>query len=118
MRNMTMRMNVLGALLPALLLILDASSGITAFSTPWAVSHRRTFATRLHQSSVSKTKKNKKNKNVDPVEEEQSSFPALPPALTLDGLTCSHDGGTVFQLKDVSYVLPRTAKVGLVGRVS
>jgi ATP-binding cassette subfamily F protein uup len=28
----------------------------------------------------------------------------------------NHDGGTVVQLKDMSYVLPRTTKVGLVGR--
>jgi len=40
----------------------------------------------------------------------------LPPAISLDGLTCSHDGGGMYQLKDVSYVLPRGGKIGLVGR--
>lgn len=40
----------------------------------------------------------------------------LPPALSFEGLTCSHDSGTVYQLKDVSYILPRTRKIGLVGR--
>jgi ATP-binding cassette subfamily F protein uup len=77
----------------------------------------------LHQSSVrlssvtSVSTKKKKNKNSnDDDDKEQLSSPGLPPALSLDGLTCSHDGGTIYQLKDVSYVLPRTAKVGLVGR--
>jgi hypothetical protein len=115
-RNMKMRMNVL---LPVLLLMLDTSPGTVAFSALGAVSHRRTIALNTQlQSSVSKKKK--KNKNVVQAEEEELAnfVPALPPALSLDGLTCSHDGGTVFQLKDVSYVLPRTAKVGLVGRVS
>jgi ABC-type bacteriocin/lantibiotic exporter with double-glycine peptidase domain len=114
MRNMNV------VLLPVLLLLLDAA----AFSTPGAVS-RRTFAvtTQLDSSrlssvtSVSTKKKGGKNKNnnVDS-EEEQTSLPGLPPALFLEGLTCSHDGGNVYQLKDVSYILPRTAKVGLVGR--
>ena len=110
-----MTMTVLGMLLPALLLmlVLDAPSGAAAFSTPL---HKRSI-TRLYQSSVSaSSKKNKKKNKGDEEQDEQSSLPALPPALTLDGLTCSHDGGMVYQLKDVSYVLPRTAKVGLVGR--
>lgn len=34
----------------------------------------------------------------------------LPPAITVDGVTCSHDGGTTYQLKDVSYVLPKGKK--------
>lgn len=34
----------------------------------------------------------------------------------MEGLTCSHDSGTVYQLNDVSYILPRTRKIGLVGR--
>jgi ABC-type cobalamin/Fe3+-siderophores transport system ATPase subunit len=80
--------------------------------------------TQLHQSSVRissvtsvSTKKNKKkNNNKSDDDGEQSSSPGLPPAIFLEGLTCSHDSGTVYQLKDVSYVLPRTAKVGLVGR--
>ena len=42
--------------------------------------------------------------------------PPLPPAIQLDGLTCSHDGGSTYQLKDVSYVLPRGGRIGLVGR--
>jgi ATP-binding cassette subfamily F protein uup len=125
--NTAMRMNVLGALLPVLLLILNAPSGTAAFSTPWAtVPYSRTTIagntntnTRLHQSSVTNNKKVKKNKYEDVDNEEElptSTSPGLPPALSLNGLTCSHDGGTVFQLRDVSYVLPRTAKVGLVGR--
>lgn len=41
---------------------------------------------------------------------------ALPPAITIDDVTCSHDGGTTYQLKNVNYVLARGAKIGLVGR--
>jgi ABC transport system ATP-binding/permease protein len=41
---------------------------------------------------------------------------ALPPALSLESLSCSHNGGETWQLRDVSYVLPRGAKVALVGR--
>ena len=40
----------------------------------------------------------------------------LPPAISVEGLTCTHDGGGTYQLQDVSYVLPRGGKVGLVGR--
>ena len=38
------------------------------------------------------------------------------PALSLLNLSCSHDGGNVYQLKDVNYFLPRNGKIGLVGR--
>ena len=40
----------------------------------------------------------------------------LPPAIAVEGLSCSHDGGSIYQLKDVAYVLPRGGKIGLVGR--
>jgi ATP-binding cassette subfamily F protein uup len=39
-----------------------------------------------------------------------------PPAIAIDSLTCTHDGGTTYQLRDVSYFLGRGAKAGLVGR--
>lgn len=112
-------------LLLLLILLVDAAA---AFGSLGAFSPRRTFAgyTVLHSSRLSsvtsvstknKKKKNKNNNNNNNDDtEEQSSPTGLPPALFLDGLTCSHDGGTVYQLKDVSYILPRTAKVGLVGR--
>jgi hypothetical protein len=39
-----------------------------------------------------------------------SSGTALePPAITMDHLSCTHDGGEHWQLQDVSYVLPRGA---------
>ena len=111
---------ILSPLLPALLLILDGPSGTTAFSTP-TVSYSRTVNTntRLHAQKQKTAKKEKKNKYEDVENEPElpiSISPGLPPALTLSGLTCSHDGGTVFQLRDVNYVLARNAKVGLVGR--
>lgn len=40
----------------------------------------------------------------------------LPPAITIDSLTCTHDGGGKYQLKDVSYVLQKGSKIGLVGK--
>jgi ATP-binding cassette subfamily F protein uup len=45
-----------------------------------------------------------------------SNAQPLPPAITIDDVTCSHDGGTTYQLQNVNYVLPRGAKIGLVGR--
>ncbi|KAL7504837.1 hypothetical protein ACHAXN_002377 [Cyclotella atomus] len=39
-----------------------------------------------------------------------------PPAITVRSLTCSFDGGSTYQLNSASYVLPRGARVGLVGR--
>lgn len=40
----------------------------------------------------------------------------LPPAISIENLGCSHDGGGTYQLQDVSYVLARGTKQGLVGR--
>ncbi len=40
----------------------------------------------------------------------------LPPAISVDDVTCSHDGGATYQLDGVSYVLPRGGKIGLVGK--
>jgi len=34
-----------------------------------------------------------------------------------EGLTCSHDGGTTYQLKHVNYVLPQYAKIRLLGQM-
>ena len=41
---------------------------------------------------------------------------AAPPAISVENLSCSHDGGGNYQLQDVNYVLPRGGKIGLVGR--
>lgn len=40
----------------------------------------------------------------------------LPPAITIDSVTCSHDGGSTYQLQDVNFVLKRGGRFGLVGR--
>ena len=45
-----------------------------------------------------------------------SSTISLPPAITVDSLTCSHNGGETYQLNDVSFVLARQSKVGLIGK--
>lgn len=39
-----------------------------------------------------------------------------PPAISARDLTCSFDGGETYQLQSASYILPRGARVGLVGR--
>ena len=39
-----------------------------------------------------------------------------PAAIQVENLSCSHNGGDTWQLKDVSYVLPQGARVALVGR--
>lgn len=44
-----------------------------------------------------------------------STSTPLPPAIVLEKVTCSHDGGSTYQLNGVSYVLPRGGKIGLVG---
>ena len=36
--------------------------------------------------------------------ETEKGTPSLPPLISLEGLTCSHDGGNIYQLKDVNYV--------------
>lgn len=41
---------------------------------------------------------------------------SLAPAISIENLSCSHDGGSNYQLQDVSYVLSRGSKQGLVGR--
>jgi ABC-type transport system involved in cytochrome bd biosynthesis fused ATPase/permease subunit len=45
-----------------------------------------------------------------------SSTAAEPPAISMEGLSCTHDGGENYQLDDVSYNLPRGGKVALLGR--
>jgi len=45
-----------------------------------------------------------------------TSTSALPPAVTIQKVTCTHDGGSKYQLNDVSYILPRGECIGLVGR--
>jgi ABC transport system ATP-binding/permease protein len=41
---------------------------------------------------------------------------SLPPVLTVENLSCTHNGGETYQLKDVSYNLQRGRKVALIGR--
>lgn len=38
------------------------------------------------------------------------------PPITIESLSCSHDGGSTYQLNEASYVLNRGANIGLVGR--
>ena len=45
-----------------------------------------------------------------------SSAAAAPPVLTVENLSCTHDGGDTYQLQDVCYNLQRGKKVALIGR--
>ena len=40
---------------------------------------------------------------------------ALPPAISVDTLSCTHNGGETWQVKDVSFVLAQGAKAALIG---
>ena len=49
--------------------------------------------------------------------DQTASVPGLlPPAILIEDLSCTHNGGETYQLRDVSYVLPRGSKVALIGR--
>mmetsp|Transcript_12584 Transcript_12584/g.29471 ORF Transcript_12584/g.29471 Transcript_12584/m.29471 type:complete len:798 (-) Transcript_12584:26-2419(-) len=45
-----------------------------------------------------------------------SSSSASAPVLTVEGLSCTHNGGETWQLRDVDYNLQRGAKAALIGR--
>jgi ATP-binding cassette subfamily F protein uup len=50
-------------------------------------------------------------------EEATVSTGALqPPAISIEGLSCTHNGGETWQFQDVSYVLARGSRVALIGR--
>lgn len=70
----------------------------------------------LSSSSSSQFKRPLFSTISSPSNAETKGGPPLPPAISVEHLTCSHDGGTIYQLNDVSYVLPRGGKIGLVGR--
>lgn len=53
--------------------------------------------------------------NIDSAVTEEVSLSG-PPAISARDLTCTFDGGETYQLDSASYVLPRGARVGLVGR--
>lgn len=46
---------------------------------------------------------------------DASSSALLPPAISVDALSCTHNGGETWQVKDVSFVLPQGAKAALIG---
>ena len=48
--------------------------------------------------------------------EESTTQSLLPPAISIDKLSCTHNGGETWQFREVSYVLPRGVKVALIGR--
>jgi ATPase subunit of ABC transporter with duplicated ATPase domains len=48
--------------------------------------------------------------------QSSSSSASSPPVLTVENLSCTHNGGETYQLKDVSYNLQRGRKVALIGR--
>ena len=79
--------------------------------TPNIQQHQRRLSTiTIHQPTTTKI-----FSAVESTETKKGQQPK-PPAISIEGLTCSHDGGSKFQLRDVSYVLPRGGKIGLVGK--
>ena len=95
------------------------AASIIQDSSSSSSSTRLAAAPRLNSvTAVKKRRKTSVDDDEDEDGESSKNIPGtgLPPALTIDGLTCSHDGGTVYQLNDISYVLPRQRKIGLVGR--
>ena len=116
------KMNTLASIIPSILLLFLVDDS-NAFSQHGEYTRRGSIfgmntelhmAGRMNSVTTVSTKKKKGKKYAD--EDEEIPTVGLPPALFLKGLTCSHDSGNVYQLNDVSYILPRTAKVGLVGR--
>ena len=98
---------------------LIASASVTAFQ-PHIQSNRQ--ISRLHRTCyVGKDGSNwwhstKLSSTVNNEVANDDVSIAGPPAITVRDLTCSFDGGDNYQLNSASYVLPRGARVGLVGR--
>jgi ABC-type transport system involved in cytochrome bd biosynthesis fused ATPase/permease subunit len=95
------------SLLLQCIIVVDAFSPILPNHGLLVVDTIKNFPTSIRRSSLSLF-------STTSSETEKGS--PLPPAISLEGLTCSHDGGNLYQLKDVNYVLPRGGKIGLVGR--
>ena len=108
------------SLLPVLIrLLLLLASTSSAFHVPFQSPTSVVVLSAGRLNSVTSVRTKKRKSSSDNATEDAAvvvTGQALPPALLLDGITCSHDGGTVYQLKDVSYLLPRRSKVGLVGK--
>ena len=62
-------------------------------------------------SSTSTAETTNSNTNTNNVASTSAGY-----AIKIEGLTCSHDGGTTYQLNNVNYSLPRNGKIGLLGR--
>jgi ATPase subunit of ABC transporter with duplicated ATPase domains len=86
------------ALVAAMLLVF---SGILLVHSAWAFTNHRPLWKHFHGGR-----------------DFYAAAPGLaePPALQVEDLTCTHDGGDNYQLYEVSYNLPRGAKVALLGR--
>jgi ABC-type bacteriocin/lantibiotic exporter with double-glycine peptidase domain len=73
---------------------------VTAFSVLFSTPHRQKLGVTLSSRDLSRL--------------WSSRSPSA--AISIENLSCTHDGGAVFQLQDVSYVLPFGARVAVVGR--
>mmetsp|Transcript_14961 Transcript_14961/g.41651 ORF Transcript_14961/g.41651 Transcript_14961/m.41651 type:complete len:798 (-) Transcript_14961:359-2752(-) len=54
--------------------------------------------------------------SIDGSSSSSSSSSASAPVLTVEGLSCTHNGGETWQLRDVDFNLQRGAKAALIGR--
>jgi len=79
--------------------------------------HPSSFETK-NTNRARRTWKQQQNHPLCMAQRDESSVVAPPPqapAIAIESLSCSHNG-EVYQLDDVSYVLPRGQRMGLVGR--
>ena len=88
----------------AVLLLITEHHGVVAAFLPSSQQYRRILPPRHHSSRTLPTTRLK------------MAAPLEPPAVTLEQVSCTHDGGDTWQLEEANYVLPRRGKVALVGR--
>jgi ATP-binding cassette subfamily F protein uup len=110
-------------------------------ATSWAFSTTSTTTTRIAQSSSIRPATKTKTTHISQLERlglsssrtarsrlfsstasgaagttTSSGSGILPPTISVENLSCTHNGGETWQLQEVNYVLARGAKVALIGR--
>lgn len=91
---------------------------VLCFQPPSVTSSFRAthFSKKLLTTRTTRTSSLLQSSVADTTEEPSAAIISGPPAISARDLTCSFDGGETYQLQSASYILPRGARVGLVGR--